>query len=751
MKDFFRKHDNIKAICFYALLTIILTWPVLAHFTSSVPSSGSDTLQVIGAAGIQANEFHDLGIFRGTSDLLKHSNFNILALYAYFQLIFGRVIGYNLLFYFSFILSGFGVYLLAYYFVKNKKAAFLAGVIYAFAPFHVHNAISTNVGTMHQEWLPFFVLYLFKFFEKFNLKYFLATVAFLFLIGFTEQQLLAFTAIFILFFFTYKLITEPNKFLDRKLWLYLLAAVIFFSIAFFLIFGNLLLIADSDNNFLDAGLKSAVKYSNDSLSIFVTPSFHTIWPNAFQNLREQFERKSSSIFSVYAGYSVLLFSLLGLVFWKYMKNRGQAVKGIFFWLLVALGFYILSWGPYLHFKGVIDPPIKMPYYLIYQYLPFYNNIRTVGRLFVYSMLAFSLLAAWGMASLELKILNLAFRQAGFKFKKKENKSEERDEAKGLDPNNKNNIRSLIFYSVVSLVIIIEFLALPLKMNSLLHSSFYEKLGQDKENYSVLEIPGSTDYGFASRDLVWKSIHRKNTINGYDFTRINSEGYIFQQGTPIIRTLLYDIPEGSDNKSDKDIMSSSYYKISNQILTYYNIRYIILDHEGLRGDPAKGNLDQFYTAKAYIRNVITCASDYEDEFLYACEVEHSTAPTDMFFAVDYSNPHWITRKNGKNGIQRFADSGAGLKLVNMSYSPQSSKIIFSAKLSKPLNLKVFLNGQVVFDKYLTQLSGRIDIKTDSAAVNPGQNDVIFDIRGADGAEIISDKKSDTIAIYNVDTN
>jgi len=735
MKDFFLKNDKFKAIFFYTLLTVILTWPVLINFLSSVPSNGSDTMQVIGTAGIQANELLDHGIFRGTFNLLKSANFNLLTLYAYFQLIFGRILGYNLLFYLSFILSGFGVYLLADHFVKNKKAAFIAGVIYAFSPFHVHNALSTNVGTMHQEWLPFFALYLFKFFEKFEFRKFLGVAVFLFLIGFTEHQLLAFTAIFVVFFIVYKLIVEPKKFLDKKLGIYFLVAAVFFSVVFFFIFRNLLTIANSDNNFLDAGLKSAVRYSNDSLSIFVTPPSHSFWPGAFQNFREQVGRKASSTFSIYAGYSVLLLSLLGIIFWKYLKKREQTIRGIFFWLAVALGFYILSWGPYFHFKGVLNPPVKMPYYLIYQYLPYYKNIRTVGRLFAYSMLAFSLLAAWGTNFLQIYLQK---KVQSSKFK--------------IQNLGKKRLFLLLFYSFVGLVVILEFLAVPFRMDSLEHSSFYEKLGQNKENFNVLEIPGSTSYIFASRDLVWKSIHRKNTINGYDFARVNKEAYTFQQGTPIIRTLLYDIPAGNDQQSDKDIMATAYYKIANQILNYYNIRYIILDHEALKESLNQGGLDEFYTARAYIRNIVSCVSEYEDNYLYACEVDARETPNDMFFTVDYSNSGWIARSDSKSGLQRWASSGASLKLMNMSPIDQSGKINLSAKVKKPLNLQIILNGKLIYQQYLTKVSGKTDILTDTLKnIKPGENNIVFEVRGADGAEIHSDKKSDAVVIYNVDIN
>ena len=738
------RREKLYVILFFTALTVILTWPTAWHFFSSVPSSGSDTMQVIGVAGDKANLIADQGFFKGTLELIKRSEFSITTIYAYFQLIFGRVAGYNLLFFISFILSGFGAYLLALYFTKNKPASLIAGIIFAFAPFHIHNAMSTNAGTMHQEWLPFFALYLFRFFNDLKFRNFVLSGLFLFLIGFTEHQLLAFTVVFISFFLVYKLITEPKLFLRGKFWLYAGTSAIVLSVLFSIMFRSLFTIAGSGNNYLDAGLKSAVKYSNDTLSIFVPPNFHAFWPNAFSHLRNQFERNFDSSFSDYAGYSVILLSLIAVLAVRYFKKNKLPSKGIWFWLAVTIGFYALSLGPYLHYKGVLDPPIKMPYWLIYQYLPFYKNIRTVGRLFVFSMLGFSVLAAWGMAFLQ-NILQKKDQRSKIKDQNFENeiKSEKISNSDWMI-----NRKSKVLYSLAGLIIILEFLAIPLKTDSLLHSSFYEKLGQDKEKYSVLEVPGSTDYDFASRDLVWKSIHQKATVNGFDFARVNKEGYMFQRGTPIIRTLLYDIPGGS-NGNDRDIVKNAYYNISSEILNYYNIRWVILDKAALKGDLEKGESDLIYSAKAYVANVIKCADEYEDEYLFACKIDQSDVPEHMFLAMDFSNSHWVGKSESKNGLQRWAENGAGLKLVNMSGGAQKSRLNFNLKIDKPMRIKVFLNGEEIYNEYIVQISVKHEIGADITITKPGENDITFGVYAAVNTEIRSDKKSDTARIYQVE--
>jgi hypothetical protein len=538
--------------------------------------------------------------------------------------------------------------------------------------------------------------------------------------------------------------------LKGKFWLYVISSSVVFALIFFVLFRSLFSIAGSDNNYLNAGLKSAVRYSNDALSIFVPPNFHSFWPDAFSHIRNQFERRLDSSFSAYAGYIVLLltiFSIISVIRYLYglkkkaPQGKGRqkiSIKGFFFWLAAAIGFYVLSLGPHLHYKGVIDPPIKMPYIILYNYFPFFENIRTTGRLFIYSTLAFSILAAWGLLFLD-------------QYFRKKKVAEEKREERGQDVAEIDPIKIFLtkpLFAIVGLLVIVDFLAIPLKTNNLSHSSFYEKLGQDKEQYSVLEIPGSTDYDFASRDLVWKSIHRKNTVNGYDFARVNKEGYTFQKGTPIIRTLLYGIPDG-DKGNDRDIVKNSYYDISSEILNYYNVRYIILDKEGLKGNPEKGDPDMLYPTKAYIANVIKCADEYSDDYLYACKINQSETPGHMFLAMDISNTHWVGKSESKNGLQRWAENGAGMKLVNMSPEMQKGRLSFNLKITKPLRIKILLNGEEIYNKYIIAISQKQGISADLSSVKPGENDITFGIYGADNSEIHSDKKSDTARIYQVE--
>jgi hypothetical protein len=76
----------------------------------------------------------------------------------------GLVVALNVIIYLSFVLSGFGAYRLAVHVTRSRPAGLVAGLTYAFVPFHLMNMVSLNLLAM--EFLPFYVLSLLKLREK---------------------------------------------------------------------------------------------------------------------------------------------------------------------------------------------------------------------------------------------------------------------------------------------------------------------------------------------------------------------------------------------------------------------------------------------------------------------------------------------------------------------------------------------------------------------------------------------------------
>jgi len=113
------------------------------------------------------------------TDLLHHPHGTTLALHTLSPLnsVIGALLSYvisftesyNVVFLANFALSGFSMYLLAFYLTKNRFAAFVAGCIFAFSPYHLGHGLG-HMNLISLGWMPLFVLYLLKRLKHTRLK-----------------------------------------------------------------------------------------------------------------------------------------------------------------------------------------------------------------------------------------------------------------------------------------------------------------------------------------------------------------------------------------------------------------------------------------------------------------------------------------------------------------------------------------------------------------------------------------------------
>jgi hypothetical protein len=168
-----------RVTAIYTLVTLATTWPLALRLTTSVPSDLGDPLLNCfilewGAEHVLALAGGDLGAFRQYWNApLFHPE--PLAL-AYSEHLFAQAVqaaplhaftgnillGYNLLFLSTFVLSGLGAYLLARELTGSGPAAFVGGLLYAFALYRV--AQYPHLQALSSQWLPFVFLGLRRFF-----------------------------------------------------------------------------------------------------------------------------------------------------------------------------------------------------------------------------------------------------------------------------------------------------------------------------------------------------------------------------------------------------------------------------------------------------------------------------------------------------------------------------------------------------------------------------------------------------------
>lgn len=94
--------------------------------------------------------------------------------------------------------------------------------------------------------------------------------------------------------------------------------------------------------------------------------------------------------------------------WLRPRDDDEAGATQWLWVLVAVGFYIISLGPYLmtggsraHFVGY-PPGIRLPYTLLYKYVPFFSRMFSPVRASIMVYLAVAALAALNLTRMSRK-------------------------------------------------------------------------------------------------------------------------------------------------------------------------------------------------------------------------------------------------------------------------------------------------------------------------------------------------------------
>ncbi|MFB0535943.1 MAG: hypothetical protein ACETWR_13295 [Anaerolineae bacterium] len=169
MRDRYRVLRSSALICaLYGLLALVSTHRLWRHLTTAVPSDIGDPLLntwILAWDGhaLLTDPAHlfDANIFFPLKDTLAYSEHLLgtaLPMLPILLISGEPVLAYNVAFLTSFMLSGFSLYLLALRYTGNRLAAFLAGLAFAFAPYHL--SLIGHLSLLTVQWLPLTLLYL---------------------------------------------------------------------------------------------------------------------------------------------------------------------------------------------------------------------------------------------------------------------------------------------------------------------------------------------------------------------------------------------------------------------------------------------------------------------------------------------------------------------------------------------------------------------------------------------------------------
>jgi hypothetical protein len=678
--------SDYKMLIAFTILAIIFTYPVCLSIISGdkFPGLGdvywflwdlwwhNKALTEFNSPYYTTYMFYPTGVNLAFSTLTP---FNAL-LSVPLQLIFGLIRTYNILWILSFIISGYGTFLLVKYLTGDIKAAFISGLIFMFSPYHFAHALG-HLNLITIEWIPFYILFLFKIISDDKIKNAIYAGIFLSLVFMSDYYYILYMSFFTSIFLLYYLFSDKKVILKKDI----LKRFLIMTAAFILIISPLVyplikeLLTSKSNYMYIGGFET---YSADILGFFIPTQFHPIFKDYVNPIYNNFTGNMAEN-TVFIGYTALFLALIAI-----LKIKTKEIR---FWTLSAIIALILTLGPILHINGELIRTIKLPYSLLMN-IPIVSIARVPSRWDVLVMLSIAVLAGYG---------------SSYIFQKSDKISDKRYRNSILS--NKN--LTIIF----SCLILFEFLAIPYPMASAKVPEFYYQLKNDTDNYAILEIP-ITNYvpSFQSDILYYQTVHEKKLVGGY-VSRMSQSTMEFIESTPILSQL--NRRQYPSTKYElTDILNQNDSDIGRSVLNYYNIRYIVIHSSAV---------DQNYInfSNHLLRTTLNVQPKTEDD-LIIYEINKSNIKQPFMLIGN----GWYREEDWTNGPGRWMDGNSTIKI--MSPRDINATLFFDVgSFYKNGNLHIYTNEKLV-GEYIVELQGNT-LKNISVPIilKKGENTVRFD--------------------------
>ncbi len=737
--------SELKALGLYLAISLVMFWQISIHIFGSVVNGYGDVYQSMfnlwwvpysifvlhQSPYFTKLLFHPIGANLVTQTLTPIAG--ILSIP--FQAV-GSAFAYNVLFFSSFAFSGLFMFVLADHLVKNKHAAFIAGLIFAFSPMHIAQSYGHLDWTII-EWVPLFLYFYMRTLEDFRVRNaLLAAVSFILLtfMGDIEQGIMVFfatgvfTLLYWLFYSKEPQVAElqatshkPNLFALNsisKRSLLGIGMVAAFSIILSLPFLLAMLPYLNSSAFSVAQQNSGVAQNMlwaDNLASFFLPSYYNgifnsisksylpvIYGLVYQGATYQIDIAEKVS---YIGYSVMMLSLLAI----YSDFKQNGPKRTPLWIAFMFVFGWLSLGPYLQvYSSVTSIP---SIYLLYKAVPLLNIIREPGRFDIIVTICLGIMAAFGFEILT--------RSKDQKTKYK-------------------------YLAVVAAIILIEYNGMPLSSsfaNSLITSAHiplaYSQIGKLPGSFSVLMLPALANASeipaqYIGMETYYTTATLKPLAGGYT-SRENSTQSLAVSSVPLVSAasyleqgfgLIYPSPI-SENYSNATLLFLANYNTS--FISVLRPAYNLTEQEVLYSYLSASFGQPVYQSNTtFVFSTSTAISKNAGKSLVAYTVGSSWIPGYTFcnpYAPCDANVSTMWWGNDTRDVILFSPSDQNVAMSMIAIAPINGTVLSVYLNGNPYGQVTLRSTQYEYAINMTVPSGFSDI-TFFAQSNPSQPSPYF---------------------------
>ncbi|MFH1900155.1 MAG: hypothetical protein ABIJ83_02710 [Patescibacteria group bacterium] len=320
--------------------------------------------------------------FENTLALTEHMLGSLIFAWPLFLLLKNIVLVFNVISLLSFAVSGLGMYLLAYYLSKNKLASLVAGFIYAFAPFKLHHQEHINLSGM---WLPYFFLYLEKFFDKQTWKntwlLFITTI----IVFLNAMQYFLFLPIVIILFFLKNILTKQFVFNKNVLAKFFVFGLFFLVIAVPLYIPYLQVKHELG---FERSILTVEGLSPDLIDYFISPFVYKYFYPVF-----------FGEWAVGFGWLVLLLLIIASMSIYRRIHRMKEKNSIIIYYFIGLIAFLFSFGYFIQLTRADPSGLIGPWAFFYHFIPGFDGVRAVGRYSIFLLLSAGVIIAIGLSEL----------------------------------------------------------------------------------------------------------------------------------------------------------------------------------------------------------------------------------------------------------------------------------------------------------------------------------------------------------------
>lgn len=405
--------SHLAVLGVFVLLTTAATWPMLPQLGGYVIDKG-DPLYSVWAMAWQAHSlttdpshFYDANImypFKGTLAFDELSFTEAVLAAPLYWLTGNPVLSHNTLLFLTFVLSGYGMWLLVRKLTGSGWAGLVGGAAFAFCFYRLNHLPHQTL--INAQWIPFILLSAYKVMWTRSWRWAWALAGLFTVQALSGHYLAFYTAMLLGLFFAYYFLFERRLFSWRIIGQLAVTMSVAALVMLPIIVPYVTLQSGQD---FSRGLFEAERFSNTLSSFLAVFRANPI----LQSLLAPFSDPGpwSIERAAFPGLFTLVLALIGV----FGRGKSDAQpegdyarptslkKHAVFYGIIALLTAILSLGPSLQLTyaannydpAAIQRIIPLPYYLLHEWVPGFQSMRVVTRIGVLTALSLALLAGIG--------------------------------------------------------------------------------------------------------------------------------------------------------------------------------------------------------------------------------------------------------------------------------------------------------------------------------------------------------------------